>query len=391
MWHSVVSDLARLKTSKPNGPLVIVVMDPLAKPLSCPCVAGYAAAIMRNSPIRSRISWGERVEVVFNESLVAAHRKRTTCNVLIWSSVSSRSFCIDAKAAGLSLKKVAMLSGKDGLTTQRGLVVVATTDPAKKISDLKDYRIYFGPKECDEKHAAAMALLKKAGVAIPAKLDTAVACDEGAVKILELAETGVHGCAVISSYAKPLLEGCGQVPKGALRVVGETDEIPFIVPLTSIQLDQSSNRPRSATDLLEVDRRGYASCESPWRAKRGFVVKRQIQDNERREKKVVLRGSRRQPRLDQVGAVPIMFGVVAWLPERLPENVSPLWTRRMSSPALAGVAATGELVVVADRDPADRVDIFRCYQRRMAAISGRCVTLHGGRISTTAILLRATP
>ena len=33
----------------------------------------------------------------------------------------------------------------------------------------------------------------------------------------------------------------------------------------------------------------------------------------------------------------------------------------MSSPALAGVAATREVVIVADRDPADRVDIFRCF------------------------------
>ncbi len=32
----------------------------------------------------------------------------------------------------------------------------------------------------------------------------------------------------------------------------------------------------------------------------------------------------------------------------------------MSSPALGGVAATRDLVIVADRDPADRVDIFRC-------------------------------
>ena len=33
----------------------------------------------------------------------------------------------------------------------------------------------------------------------------------------------------------------------------------------------------------------------------------------------------------------------------------------MSSPALAGVVATSNVVIVADRDPADRVDIFRCY------------------------------
>lgn len=33
----------------------------------------------------------------------------------------------------------------------------------------------------------------------------------------------------------------------------------------------------------------------------------------------------------------------------------------MSSGALAGVAATKDIVVVADRDPADRVDVFRCF------------------------------
>lgn len=33
----------------------------------------------------------------------------------------------------------------------------------------------------------------------------------------------------------------------------------------------------------------------------------------------------------------------------------------MSSPALGGVAATSETVIVSDRDPADRVDIFRCF------------------------------
>lgn len=54
-------------------------------------------------------------------------------------------------------------------------------------------------------------------------------------------------------------------------------------------------------------------------------------------------------------------GLVDWLPERLPEKNAILWSKRMSSPALAGVTATREVVIVADRDPADRVDIFRCF------------------------------
>jgi outer membrane protein assembly factor BamB len=52
---------------------------------------------------------------------------------------------------------------------------------------------------------------------------------------------------------------------------------------------------------------------------------------------------------------------VAWLPERLPGKDAIVWTKRISSSALAGVAATSDVVVVADRDPADRVDIFRCF------------------------------
>ncbi|MGE3776804.1 MAG: PQQ-binding-like beta-propeller repeat protein [Pirellulaceae bacterium] len=53
-------------------------------------------------------------------------------------------------------------------------------------------------------------------------------------------------------------------------------------------------------------------------------------------------------------------GLVTWLPDQLPGKEAILWTKRMSSGVLGGVAATRECVIVADRDPADRVDIFRC-------------------------------
>lgn len=54
--------------------------------------------------------------------------------------------------------------------------------------------------------------------------------------------------------------------------------------------------------------------------------------------------------------------VVPWLPKTLPGKDAIAWTKGMSSPALAGIAATRDYVIVADRDPADRVDIFRCYR-----------------------------
>ncbi len=44
---------------------------------------------------------------------------------------------------------------------------------------------------------------------------------------------------MISSYALALLEGCGTIKKGDLRVVGETEEVPFITCFVSSSLDSS--------------------------------------------------------------------------------------------------------------------------------------------------------
>ena len=208
------------------------------------------------------------VKVVFDESLVAAIKKHELKQVHL---VIGKESVIqhDAASAGLELNKVAMLTGKDGLTTQRGLVVVPASDPAMQISDLRDVRIYFGPKECDEKHSAALRLFVKHGVDQPAKLETAVACDEGAINILDLAKKGSRGCAVISSYAKPLLEGCGQVPKGTLRVVGETEEVPFIAAFVNEAAEKDS--PATLTQALLKATASDISLRIALETKRGFI------------------------------------------------------------------------------------------------------------------------
>jgi ABC-type phosphate/phosphonate transport system substrate-binding protein len=255
--------------TKVVGPLVLVVMDPLAKPLSCPCVAGYAQRDYEKLGEALESALGREVKIVFNESLVAALKKIDSKHADL--VIGKQSVILhDAKAASLDLKKVAMLTGKDGLTTQRGLVVVAATDPAKKLADLKDYRVFFGPEECDEKHTAALRLLKEHGIGKPARLETAVACDEGALNILELAGKDIRGCAVISSYAKPLLEGCGQVPKGALRVVGETEEVPFIAAYVNAALDTEQQIAISDAVLKSTAR--DVPLRIALETKRGFVA-----------------------------------------------------------------------------------------------------------------------
>ncbi len=222
---------------KPSDPreLTVVVMDPLAAPLSCPCVEGYAQRdyTKLTAFLESRLD--RPVKVVFSESLTTALKNKTEGKAdLVIGKASVVKF--DAAANKRSLKPIAQLCGKDGVTTQTGLIVVPSADPAKTVADLKNYRVIFGPVESDEKHAAALALLKKQGVEAPKKLETCAGCDEGCHKILEAGKDS-RGAAVISSYARPLLEGCGQVKKGDLRVIGETAPVPFIVAFADERLD----------------------------------------------------------------------------------------------------------------------------------------------------------
>jgi ABC-type phosphate/phosphonate transport system substrate-binding protein len=148
------------------------------------------------------------------------------------------------------------------------LFVVPADDPAKTLSDLKSHKILFGPIESDEKHAAALAVLAKAGVPAPAedKLEVREACSEGACDILD---EGPGAAAVISSYAKPLLEGCGTIDRGALKVVGRTADVPFITAFVSDSVDGETARGiRAALLAVGKNDRLCIALET----QRGFVA-----------------------------------------------------------------------------------------------------------------------
>ena len=224
--------------------LTMLVMDPLSKELSCPCVKGYAQREYTELGKHLSQKLKRPVKVVFSETLVGATKtgKLPDGVDLIIGKRSVVEF--DAKAIETAVTPLAALSGKDGITTQYGMIVVPAKDPAKKVADLKGYQIYFGPEDCDEKHKAAIALLKENGVAIPAKLETCSACSDGATKILELG-ADVRAATVISSYAAPLLEGCGTIQKGDLRVIGKTAPVPFVTAFATARVaekDQAAIR-----------------------------------------------------------------------------------------------------------------------------------------------------
>ncbi len=216
-------------------PLTMIVMDPLSKPLSCPCVQGYAQRDYHQLAKALSQKLGRPVKTHFKESLTSAMEADTAGKAHL--VIGKHSVVIyDAKHANLQVTPLAKLTDKQGNTTMTGLFVVATGDPAEKLAEITGYRLVFGPEECDEKHAAALKTLAHHKIAVPDQLETSPACDEGAIWILEDAALGKHGAAVISSYAKPLLEGCGTVEKGSLRVIGETEPVPFIEAFATDQL-----------------------------------------------------------------------------------------------------------------------------------------------------------
>src|SRR5947199_3664265 len=165
--------------------LTMVVMDPLAAPLSCPCVKGYAQRDYEKLARHLEKAIGRPVKVFFAETLNEALKKKSEgkADLIVGKESVVRA---GAKENGLAVTPIAALTGKDGKTTQAGLVVVATTDPALTVSDLKNYRIIFGPPDCDEKHSAPLKLFKENEVPPPpGKLETCNACSDGAVKVIE--------------------------------------------------------------------------------------------------------------------------------------------------------------------------------------------------------------
>ncbi|MBP3956939.1 PhnD/SsuA/transferrin family substrate-binding protein [Gemmata sp. G18] len=218
----------------PENALVVLVMDPLSAQLSCPCVNGYGQRDYDKLGKFLADKIGRAVAVVYGESLAGGLKKSSGKAHLVIGKDS----VVRTTAPGnkLAVTYLAALTGKDGKTTQTGLVCVAAIDKAVTPVDLKEHTIYFGNPAAEEKSAAAVKALKDFGLEVPAKLDTCATCSEGATKVVEETKAGKKVAAVISSYAHPLLEGCGTIKKGELRVIAETDPVPFIAAFATDSL-----------------------------------------------------------------------------------------------------------------------------------------------------------
>ncbi|MBX3443138.1 MAG: PhnD/SsuA/transferrin family substrate-binding protein [Planctomyces sp.] len=239
----------RADQSNSPEPIVVVVMDPMSAPLSCDCVKGYAQRKYEHLGAFLQKQLGRPVKVHWSESLETALKDKTDGKVSIVIGKHSVALS-DAKLVDVKLAPIASLTDKSGKSTQTGLIVVRKDDAAQGPGDLAGYRIFFGPQDCDEKSAAPMAMLKEQGVALPEKPEIYGSCTDATSALMEL-KPDVKAAAVISSYAAPLLEGCGTIQKGDLRVVAESDAVPFITAFVNESLG-ADDRQAIQQALLEV-------------------------------------------------------------------------------------------------------------------------------------------
>jgi ABC-type phosphate/phosphonate transport system substrate-binding protein len=248
-------------------PFTMIVLDPLSADLACPCVKGYAQRDYKKLAAHIAKETGRPVDVAHADSLADALKKKTEgkCDLIIGKESVVR---VDAKSCGFKAVPLAALTGLDGKTTMTGLFVVHGADPALSVADLKDYKIVFGASKADEKHIAAFHVMKDLGLEIPMSPQTCGTCTEGALLVVEGHKANQKIATVISSYAQPLLEGCGTVKKGELKVIAKTAEVPFIVAFATDKL-QPAEREAVKKALLSVS--GDADLCKIMETKGGFI------------------------------------------------------------------------------------------------------------------------
>ncbi|WP_395740511.1 PhnD/SsuA/transferrin family substrate-binding protein [Prosthecobacter sp.] len=323
----------------------MLVMDPLSKDLACDCVKGYAQRNYRALAAHLQQKTGIEITVTHAEKIATALKEMKGAPGII---IGKKSVVLSEAAKNkLEFTPVARLTGKDGSASQQGLIVVRRDSPVKTLADLKGARILFGPEDCEEKSAAAIALLKEAGVAVPEKLETSPSCSTAAEALMKL-PAGENAAAVISSYAEPLLSGCGTIKQGDLRIVATTKDVPFITAFASSGL--SKEQIKAITEAL-LDTGGDPELLKVMESVLGFI------DMTEPDGKVVPKPvgwhQFRGPNRD---------GVAPWLPAALPEKMVPAWQVEVPADGVGGIAATEREVILGARDSLDGADVFFCLE-----------------------------
>src|SRR5262249_73710 len=123
-----------------------------------------------------------------------------------------------AKKAGLKCHPVCELTDLDGNTTLTGSFIARSDDSAKTLKDLGGRRMLTGASETDGISAAGLDALRRAAVEPGSKPQNRPAYTDAALDVLD-SQGSPPPVAVIPSYGLRLLEGCGSVKPGSLKVI----------------------------------------------------------------------------------------------------------------------------------------------------------------------------
>jgi hypothetical protein len=183
----------------------------------------------------------------------------------------------------------------------------------------------------------------------PATLKTSPSCSSAALAVVE----SEADAAVVSSYAMPLLEGCGTIDAGTLRIVGRTDPVPFITVFTTDAVDlQLEEQLGDALAAVHNDTELLAALESL----AGFVL---LSDLNGKKNMSGDWPDWRGPKRDAISSdVPTSL-----------DGATLLWSHTMTGPGMSGLAVADGYVIASDKTFGGTDDVFRCLD----ADSGRQV------------------
>ena len=337
---------ARLFGTPPGNrePILLVVMDPLSKELACACVKDYGQRDYRKLATRLGAAARERVSIEFSDDLPESMKGvRPEREVIV---VGDRSLVAHgAKVAGLKCHPICQLTGNDGKTTMSASFVARSDDPAKSLKDINGRSVLIGLSAADEKHAASLAALQAAGAETSAKLEDRSSYSDAALDMID-SSSSPPPLAVIPSYALPLLEGCGSIKPGSLKVIGLTQPVPFITMFLANSFPAEKEEKilkallsiKTDAKLLKAmeSRDGFVPCATPGKSQ----------------------ASTGSCWPDWRG--PSRDGHVARLPKRLPRTARYIWKKAAMNGCLAGLSVSGGHLILAERDFVEEHDVYRC-------------------------------
>jgi outer membrane protein assembly factor BamB len=326
-------------------PLLLVVMDPLAKELACACVKGYGQRDYRKLAAHLGTALDQRVAVEFSDDLAESLKLAGPGQEVI--VVGERSFIVSsAKRAALACQPVCELTDPEGYTTVGGLFVVPAKDAAAELKDVAGREIIFGLSDTEANHGAVANALRVAG-ADSAKLEKRPVYTDAALDVLDSRATPPP-VAVIPGYGLRLLEGCGSITPGDLKVIGKTQPQPFITVFVADHIPATKKQKIVTTLLgLKADAQLLKAMES----RDGFKPMETKSAG----------GPQARANLDWPDwRGPGRTGRVPRLPARLPAKPTFIWKEAAMTGGLAGLSVSDHRLILAERDFADEHDIYRC-------------------------------